>query len=56
MKKEYFEALLEHLCDDSEDASGDYKYQNPKTGEIFTYTRKGIYRKGGTVLVYEGKR
>ena len=56
MKKEYFDALSDHLSDEYEDTAGDYKYQNPKTGEIFTYTRKGIYRKDGTVLIYKGKK
>ena len=32
-----------------------YRYENPKTGEVFTYNRKGIYRKDGTVLIYKGK-
>ena len=57
MKKEYFDALFEHLSeeeeDGEEDTAGDYKYRNPKTGEVFTYTRKGIYRKDGTVLIYK---
>ena len=41
----------------SEEATitGAYRYQNPKTGEVFTYTRKGIYRKDGTLLIYRGK-
>ncbi len=52
MKKEHFDSLSEHLSDETE---GDYKYKNPKTGEIFRYSRKGIYRKDGTVLVYKGK-
>jgi len=60
VKKEYFDALFEHLSeeeeDGEEDTAGDYKYRNPKTGEIFTYTRKGIYRKDGTVLIYKGKK
>ena len=60
MKKEYFDALFEHLSEEEEDGeadtAGDYKYRNPKTGEIFTYTRKGIYRKDGTVLIYKGKK
>jgi len=60
VKKEYFDALFEHLSeeeeDGEEDTTGDYKYRNPKTGEIFTYTRKGIYRKDGTVLIYKGKK
>ena len=52
MKKEHFDSLSEYLSDETE---GDYKYKNPKTGEIFRYSRKGIYRKDGTVLVYKGK-
>lgn len=32
-----------------------YKYENPKTGEEFTYTRKGNYKKGDTTLVYRGE-
>lgn len=34
---------------------GSYKYENPKTGEEFTYTRKGVYKKGDVALVYKGK-
>ena len=61
MKKEYFDALSDHLSDkkdgvdEDEDTIGNYKYRNPKTGEIFTYTRKGIYRKDGTLLIYKGR-
>ena len=61
MKKEYFDALSDHLseekeeADEDEDTIGNYKYRNPKTGEIFTYTRKGIYRKDGTLLIYKGR-
>lgn len=36
-----------------EDAS--YEYQDPKTGEIYTYRRKGYYEKDGRVLTYMGK-
>ena len=31
-----------------------FKYENPKTGEIFTYKRKGNYKKDGTPLVFKG--
>ena len=61
MKKEYFDDLSDHLSDEKdgvdedEDTIGNYKYRNPKTGEIFTYTRKGIYRKDGTLLIYKGR-
>ena len=32
-----------------------YKYENPKTGEMFTFRRKGTYKKDGVVLVYRGE-
>ena len=28
-----------------------YQYQDPKTGEIYTYRQPGIYRKNGRVLI-----
>ena len=37
------------------DSSSGYKYEHPETGEIFTYRRKGVYRKGGVTLRYKGK-
>jgi hypothetical protein len=32
-----------------------YKYENPKTGEVFTYTRQGNYKKDGVNLIYKGR-
>jgi len=32
----------------------DYKYENPKTGEVFIYSRRGTYKKDGTILIYKG--
>ena len=32
-----------------------YKYEHPKTGEVFTYSRMGNYKKDGVMLVYKGK-
>ena len=32
-----------------------YEYENPKTGQVFKYARKGVYKKDGVVLVYKGK-
>ncbi len=32
-----------------------YTYENPKTGELFTYDRIGNYKKDGESLVYKGK-
>ena len=37
------------------EAEADYKYQNPKTGEVFIYSRRDIYKKDGVTLVYKGK-
>ena len=39
----------------SSTSRGDYKYENPKTGEVYTYSRRGTYKKDGTMLVYKGK-
>jgi hypothetical protein len=32
-------------------SEGSFKYEDPKTGEIFTYQRKGIYKKDGRTLI-----
>ena len=32
-----------------------YIYEDPKTGELFHYSRKGIYRKSGRVLLFVKK-
>lgn len=29
-----------------------YLYEDPRTGELFTYKRKGVYRKNGIGLVF----
>ena len=34
---------------------GAYEYQDPQSGEIYTYRRKGYYEKSGRVLMYVGK-
>ena len=34
-----------------EGASGSFKYEDPKTGEIFTFKRKGIYERNGRRLI-----
>ena len=33
----------------------DFKYRDPKTGEIYEFQRRGIYRKNGRTLVYVSK-
>lgn len=32
-----------------------YQYEHPKTGEVFTYSRMGNYKKDGMMLIYKGK-
>jgi len=36
-------------------AQSKYVYENPKTGEVYTYSRQGNYKKDGVILVYKGK-
>jgi hypothetical protein len=36
-------------------AQNAFKYENPKTGEMYTYDRIGDYKKDGEPLVYKGK-
>lgn len=36
-------------------STANFKYENPKTGEIHQYERKGIYRKDGVLLRFVGK-
>ena len=38
-----------------EESEAAYLYENIKTGEVLTYTRKGVHKKGGTLLRYRGK-
>jgi len=37
------------------EAQSKYVYENPKTGERYSYVRQGNYKKDGTMLVYKGK-
>jgi len=32
-----------------------FKYEHPKTGETYTYVRRGIYKKDGLFLIYRGQ-
>tara|TARA_R110002051_G_scaffold319468_1_gene403574 strand:+ start:320 stop:601 length:282 start_codon:yes stop_codon:yes gene_type:complete len=34
-------------------SKGAYEFEDPKTGELFYYSRKGIYRKNGRVLIFK---
>ena len=39
----------------SKSTGGVYVYEDPKTGELFHYSRRGIYRKNRRLLVFKGK-
>lgn len=39
----------------NEEAEGKYEYQDTKTGEVYTYKRKGYYEKEGRTLMYMGE-
>ncbi len=39
----------------AEQTQAKYKYENPKTGEIFTYTRRGNHKKGDVSLIFRGE-
>lgn len=40
---------------DSEYSDSEFKYEDPMSGEVYTYNRKGVYRKNGKILRYVGK-
>lgn len=45
----------DEYTDDEEETEGSYEYQDTKTGEVYTYRRKGYYEKNGRVLMYMGE-
>jgi hypothetical protein len=45
----------DEYTDDEEETEGSYEYQDTKTGEVYTYRRKGYYEKDGRVLMYMGE-
>lgn len=36
-------------------SSAGYKYEDPRTGEIFTFKRRGVYKKNGRILIFVSK-
>jgi len=46
--EEYMKTLKKK---DQGPSSAGYKYEDPRTGEIFTFKRRGVYKKNGRVLV-----
>jgi len=51
--KEYFalKAKALELDGDQDPSSAGYKYEDPRTGEIFTFKRRGVYKRNGRTLV-----
>ena len=41
--------------DDNDESYAKFKYEDPKTGEVYTYRRQGIYEKDGRRLTYVGQ-
>lgn len=37
------------------ESNGGFKYEDPRTGEVFTYRRQGLYEKDGRRLTYVGE-
>ena len=48
-EEEFFDWYRKH---DGEDAKGGYKYKDPKTGEIYEFERRGVYKKNGRTLLF----
>ena len=36
-------------------SKGAYEYEDPKTGELFYYSRRGAHRKNGRTLIFKGR-
>jgi len=40
---------------DEGESYAEFEYEDPMSGEVYTYNRKGVYRKNGRILRYVGK-
>jgi hypothetical protein len=45
----------DELTEDESNSNANYEYQDPKSGEVYTYKRKGYYEKDGRILMYVGE-
>jgi|TARA_R110000824_G_scaffold129708_1_gene291291 hypothetical protein len=41
--------------EDQDPSSAGYKYEDPRTGEVFTFKRRGVYKKNGRILIFVSK-
>jgi|TARA_B100000519_G_C13967523_1_gene308299 hypothetical protein len=48
-KNKILEDLEEYFSEES--GKKEYKYQDPKTGEVYTFNRRGVYKKNGRFLI-----
>lgn len=59
---EEWDIAAEYKKHGGEDSKGSFKYKDPKTGEVYEYERKGIYKKSGRTLIpvraseYQGRK
>lgn len=51
----YYEPSKYQEGSEMETEVASYEYQDTKTGEVYTYKRKGYYQKDGRVLMYTGE-
>jgi hypothetical protein len=51
----YEDEYVPSETDDMEDSESKFQYQDPMTQEIYTYNRRGVYKKDNRPLIYVGK-
>jgi hypothetical protein len=49
--KTHEEYMSKKKVKDEERSESGYKYEDPRTGEVFTFKRRGVYKKNGRVLI-----
>ena len=43
---------IEEAVNENKSSANTFIYKNPKTGELYQYSRKGVYKKDGRTLVF----
>ena len=51
-----WEDIKDEILKEHDSTQGDFMYEDLKTGEMYTYKRRGLYKKDGRTLVYRGKK
>src|SRR6056300_700104 len=58
----YIQNIYDFVEANKSEAYAQFKYEDPKTGEVYTYKRRGVYKKNGRTLIpaeaaeYQGKK